>query len=345
MRFTLHTPCDGAGCEPYLLAEGTFDLDTPGRFSEALQSLQWRRVNPKVQFNSPGGNLQAGLQLGRLIREAGLDTYVGGPYLEFVRMGEPPLVLAQRGICFSACAYAFLGGVSRTLGEPGRLGLHQFAGSTGNIGDSGTQFMMTELAAYLDEMGVDRRFQDFAATTTPEKIKILPLAQARELNVDNQDPPKAAWRLEATGDGGLVASLSQRVAGQDAEFVMQVLREDRRLAGRIRYRVRQTRLSPEDLAEEFTVRGGPDLVFRSVGQPEGGRQPASERIVVGDGWRRTEDGAFQTSFTVDADLATLLTGSSEVEFAALSGSRVVALAPRVRFSSQGLANALRAIER
>jgi hypothetical protein len=345
MSFTMHTPCEGSACEPYLLAEGTIVIDTPSRFGDALQALQVSRQHPRIYFNSPGGNLQAGLDLGRLIREAGFDTYVGGPYQEFVRMGEAPRTLAQRGVCFSACAYGFLGGVSRSIGPQGKYGLHQFSGAAGEIGDARTQLMMATLAKYLDEMGVDRRFLDFAATTTPEKIKVLPLALARELNVDNQEPPKVGWRIEANADGALVATLSQGVAGRDASFAMQVLREDRRLVGKIRYRVRQTRLPAEDLVEEFTVRGGPDLVFRSLGTPGGPRASAGEQVVVGDGWHSTEDGGFATSFPMDSDLVTLLTGSSEVEFSALPASRVAEVAPRVRLSTQGLANALRALER
>ncbi|MFC3227905.1 hypothetical protein ACFOGJ_11725 [Marinibaculum pumilum] len=58
-----------------------------------------------VQLDSTGGRLAAGLRLQTLIRERGLDTYVG-----------------RR--CLSACTTVFLGGQRRYLAPQGRLGFH-----------------------------------------------------------------------------------------------------------------------------------------------------------------------------------------------------------------------------
>ena len=50
-----------------------------------------------LYLNSPGGNLQAGLEIGRQVRRAGLTT----------------AVQADRHVCDSACTLAFAGGVRR----------------------------------------------------------------------------------------------------------------------------------------------------------------------------------------------------------------------------------------
>jgi hypothetical protein len=339
MRFTLQVPCEG--CEPYLLAEGAIVGDTPERFRDALQVVQMRGQQPRIQFNSRGGNLQSGMRLGRMIREAGLDTYIGGPYLELSRPGEPARVLAPRPVCYSACAYAFLGGVSRSVAEGGSYGLHQFYGAEGDVGDSRTQVMMAELAAYLDEMGVERRFLDLAATTAPETITRLSPGTARQLNVDNQEPPRGAWRIAATDQGQVVASVTQQAAGRDALVVMELRREDRRLVGSLRYRIRQGWLSEEELAEEFTVRGVPELRFRDVNAAPG--TPAL--TVVADGWAREEGGWFVAGFIADPALTELLASAVEVEFSALPGSRFPAVAPRARLSTGGFTGALKALER
>lgn len=339
MRFTLHVPCEG--CEPYLLAEGAIVPDTTERFRETLQLLQLRGQQPRVQFHSRGGSLQAGTRLGRMIREAGLDTYIGGPYLEQLRLGEPPRVLVKQPVCHSACAYAFLGGVSRAVAEGGSYGLHQFYGAEGDVGDSRTQVMMTALAAYLDEMGVERRFLDLAATTSPDRVTRLSPATARELNVDNQEPPQGSWRLAATDQGQLVASVTQQAAGRDALLMLELRREDRRLAGTLRYRIRQNLVPEQELEQEFTVRGVPELRFRDAGAPPG----TAALTVVGDGWRRAEDGWFATGFIADPALTGLLASAAEVEVSALPGSRVPAIAPRARISTRGFASAFKALER
>jgi len=336
MQFTLHTPCEG--CEPYLLARGAIQPDTPRSFSDSWQMLQVRQQYPKIYFHSPGGNLEGALALGRLIRAAGLDTHVGGPYLEAQGIGQPPEILVQRAACVSACAYAFLGGVSRSLGEKGLLGLHQFFSRDGDIGDSPTQVMMTVLGGYLDQMGVDRRFLDFAATTVPDQIKALPLALARELNVDNQAPARDPWRLEAGPGGELVASVSQRVPGRGAEFVLRLWSSGRSLNGEARWRPGQIRMGEAELTEEFTVRGSPNLGFRP---PEG----KSGVTVVSEGWRRGDDGWFVAAFDPGPDLLSLLEKAPELEFSALGNSETPDVAPRVRFSTQGFSNALRALER
>lgn len=339
MSFTLHTPCEG--CEPYVLAEGAITAATPDRFRELLQLLQARGQAARLQFNSRGGNLQAGLQLGRQIREAGLDTYLGGPYVEQSRLGDPPRVLVQAPVCFSACAYALLGGVSRTVADGGYYGLHQFFGAEGEVGDSRTQVMMATLAAYLDEMGVERRFLDLAATTSPDRVTRLSPGVAREMNVDNQEPPRGQWSLAATEQGQLVASVTQPVAGREAVVVLELRREDRRLAGSVRYRIRQGWLSDEELAREFTVRGVPELRFRDVDAPPG----APALTVVSDGWQSVEGGWFVTGFVADAALTGLLSAATEVEFSALPGSSIPALAPRARLSTRGFSGALKALER
>ncbi len=338
MDFTLHQPCESGACELYLLARGAIDPDTPGRFQETWQFLRARQQFPKIYFHSPGGNLQAALELGRLIRAAGLDTHVGGPYLEGNGIGQPPRVLVPRAACVSACAYAFLGGVSRSLGENALFGLHQFFARDGDIGDSPTQIMMAMLGAYLDEMGVDRRFLDFAATTVPDQIKSLPPPLARDFNVDNQRPPQSPWGLEAGPNGDLIASVAQRVPGRDAEFLLRVWSSGRRLAGEARWRARQDRLSEAELTEEFTVRGSPNLVFRAPSAGDG-------VTVVSEGWRGSEDGWFVAAFDPGPDFLTLLEKTDEVEFSALANSEIPEISPKVRFSTRGFVNARRALER
>jgi len=146
MTFRAYQECSGNGCPYFVLAQGVITPTSPRAFQQFLSSEKYQ---PVVYFDSPGGGLSAALELGRLIRARGLDTYVGGPYEAFEGFAGPAReinrTLTQRGICFSACAYAFLGGVSREIHEGGSFGVHQFYSGGRPLGDATTQVAMTTL--------------------------------------------------------------------------------------------------------------------------------------------------------------------------------------------------------
>jgi hypothetical protein len=72
-----------------------------------------------LYFDSPGGNLLEGLALGRLVRKLGFWTDIGR------RRGETNETAG--GICLSACAYAYLGGVYRFHRDDSKYGVHRFS--------------------------------------------------------------------------------------------------------------------------------------------------------------------------------------------------------------------------
>ena len=83
---------------------GVFEVGDEVRFQSFLQ--QPRPAPVRVVFlNSPGGNLKAGLDIGRMVRRAGLVTAVH----------------ADRSVCDSACTLAFAGGVRRHYVNGGRV--------------------------------------------------------------------------------------------------------------------------------------------------------------------------------------------------------------------------------
>jgi len=177
-------------CQNVLLAVGQIDKDTPAQFSAAASKLP---QGTWVALSSPGGSLVGGLRLGLLIREMGFNTTISSTDY------SPPN-------CFSACAYAFLGGTSRHLSEGSKYGLHQFKGTEKALGDGESQKISATIANYLDRMGVDRHLLDYAQVTASDKVAVLTLAQAKLMKVDNTgQSPFPRWRLEATSSGQLIA--------------------------------------------------------------------------------------------------------------------------------------------
>lgn len=89
----------------FLYLTGDFELGLTRNLAALLDE------NPGVQgivLSSDGGYVAEGRGVARLIQRRGLDTYV-------------------LGVCKSACATAFIGGMTRTLGEGGKLGFHQYS--------------------------------------------------------------------------------------------------------------------------------------------------------------------------------------------------------------------------
>ena len=82
---------------------GSFSWAVPQNFQAMLAAAAQVRV---IRLESPGGHIQAAVQVAAIIRARGLDTYVGR-------------------FCASACTLPFLAGRHRWVGPDGRLGFHQ----------------------------------------------------------------------------------------------------------------------------------------------------------------------------------------------------------------------------
>jgi len=128
-----------AGCEPlcteWIFAEGEITSRSDDRFREVLKSLGKRRL--PVVINSPGGDIDAAMTIGRMIRKRKVDVLVGTT--EFI--GCQPLekdckVNRGRGanyfgrpfinaMCNSACPLVLAGGVHRYAAPSAFVGVHQ----------------------------------------------------------------------------------------------------------------------------------------------------------------------------------------------------------------------------
>lgn len=164
----------------WVAAEGVITRDTPAAFEKFLRSYDASITNV-IEFHSPGGNLAAGLELGRLIRKAKYRTRIGRSIsLE----GVMDVYVYKNPICASACAYAFLGGVDRSFDEAAVYGLHRFGIEGKKIEGDAAQILTSKLAGYLEEMGVDQRVLQLASSADFQKELIpIPVTLAKELRI------------------------------------------------------------------------------------------------------------------------------------------------------------------
>ena len=139
MRFVV-VRSSAPGCEPncpeWISAEGTIEASTPTLLKRTLKTLGDRKL--PIVVNSPGGNVEAALQLGRMIRKAKLDIGVGAtmfygcePQMKNCRANDGKgadyfgFTYAMGAMCNSACPLMFAGGVRRVVGDWAYLGVHQ----------------------------------------------------------------------------------------------------------------------------------------------------------------------------------------------------------------------------
>lgn len=205
MRFEIFQPCSGSApfCAPRVLARGVIQLDSAERLAKFLAreaALDKYFANPTIVFDSPGGSLVGGMALGRLIRSRKLDTSLAPKYTEErLDKGRPEgyrvRLVAKDVVCASACSLAFIGGSARALEEGAMLGVHQFSSTTGAMDESASQVTVTALAAYVTEMGVDRRMIDLASVTSSKDIFWIKASDARKLRIDNTVAPLNEWEV------------------------------------------------------------------------------------------------------------------------------------------------------
>ena len=233
MTFSVFWPCMGNAsfCSPRILATGVIERNSHSKLSAFLsdpaRAKDFLPQKPDICFNSPGGNLQGGLDLGRLIRRRGLSTCLESDYARVVKGFDEPQVFVTNVVCASSCAFAMLGGVNRffDMSEDDRVyGVHQFYSSNGSIGDSATQVTVVLLAQYLENMGISRALLDTASLVPPNEIYWLRPQQLVEYEIDNMTTINSPWALNALDDGTVVASVSQNKAGAQSRVTLSILK-------------------------------------------------------------------------------------------------------------------------
>ncbi len=136
-------------------AQGEITTDTGTAFADFLKA---NPVKPgtTLYFDSPGGDVGSGIELGQAIRKAGLDTAVAIP--------AAGTVATQPAMCASACTLAFLGGEERTVAAKSRFGVHRFEldSDVKNVAKK-TQKVAGILVDYIGDMGASPEMFAYAA--------------------------------------------------------------------------------------------------------------------------------------------------------------------------------------
>ena len=204
-----------ADCPEFIAAQGVVQTDSHRRFKTLLAGLQGRKL--PVVINSPGGDVDAAMQMGRSIREAGLDVAVGRTVAVEGRPGRT--VVIDGTICSSACTLILAGGLRRYAPPQARLGVHQMARSeterviertyrrSAEQGDVVSERVISQRTRPLDAppevankgvpehlaaLGIGRGFTDLTLATPHDKIRVLTPAERLATGIVTQDADPGA---------------------------------------------------------------------------------------------------------------------------------------------------------
>jgi hypothetical protein len=149
--------------------------------------------NAVVVFSSPGGDLLAGLGIGKTIRLKEFFTAV-----------------EDDAECASACGLAWLGGIKRFAHPNARIGFHAaYIESNGKATETGSGNAL--VGAYLNQLALPQSAVIFLTSAPPHDMQWLPLNEASAYGIDLEVLGPATQT--ATGDEIISALSGHTVEG------------------------------------------------------------------------------------------------------------------------------------
>ncbi|MBY2915996.1 hypothetical protein [Rhizobium leguminosarum] len=173
-----------------------------------------------VFLNSEGGDLKAGIEIGRAIRLRGFAT------------ATPPGTL-----CASACALTWLAGSPRFLQPESNIGFHAaYRVVDGKASESGVANAL--VGAYLNQLGLSETAIAYVTSAPPEGIAWLTAAKAQTVGItydaideDGPDPASEAGKTFPHDPMGTVTAFYSALAAADGETASALVIPEKRGQG------------------------------------------------------------------------------------------------------------------
>jgi uncharacterized protein YecT (DUF1311 family) len=211
---------------------------TPASVSDFRKAL--RAVDVKTLFLlSPGGNVQAGLELSAILNDRRISTVI------------PP-----NQDCASACAFLFVAGEKRRA--YGRLGVHQFTsnGASGS-GEASAQQVTAEIIDYLKEYKVPPQFLVRMLETPPDQIYWFDVVELRSHGIETLSTfPRELERFSAVPELSEQIVVNTPVATQPAPQPQTAVTPTPQVSGAVRPSFDCTKAGN---ATEFAICGNAEI--------------------------------------------------------------------------------------
>jgi len=168
---TISVQSAGSDKPAVVVVQGTLGASDGERFFTKIAPL----ATAMVRFQSNGGSVVTGIQIGEMIRLKDFHTLV-----------------PTGARCASACALAWLGGTHRFMGPGARIGLHAASDpKSGQVTGVGNAL----LGAYLHRVGLPYSAVIYVVQARPDSVIWLSFADARRLGIEVTLLNSAAGKL------------------------------------------------------------------------------------------------------------------------------------------------------
>lgn len=161
-----------------------------GLTDDLLTVMKASRRIKTIHLNSDGGRVAEGLRLNKVIRDAGLNTYVSDK-------------------CASACTIAFAGGVERWIGEYAKLGFH--ASAAPGFSSVGSATGDEIQSAVLVRSGFDKAFVDKALATPNDDLWVPELAELQAAGVVTHVSDGSQFAISGQGGHATKEEFAERI--------------------------------------------------------------------------------------------------------------------------------------
>lgn len=157
-----------------------------------------------VYIDSNGGDVEAAMAIGRLIRSAWFSTSVGQCLLDHSE-ATPFMIPRKRipGKCLSASTLLYLGGRLRYFFPGSHFGVHQFSLKNPKPSETDhSQVLAAKIARYVEEMGVSSEFLELSASTPGTHMGFVDEERLKQLGVLTGGETDVEWTIQS-GEGTL----------------------------------------------------------------------------------------------------------------------------------------------
>jgi hypothetical protein len=195
------SPLDGDPAHALVAVEGDLEVGDHGKFRTQVGRL----TKAVVVLNSRGGNLLAGIEIGKTIRLKSFATAV----LDGLQ-------------CASACAFAWLGGSPRFMERGAQIGFHAaYIEKAGRASESGVANAL--VGSYLAQIGLSENAVVYLTQAAPNEMTWLNLRDAEKIGIDvipweSLQPPSKSTQ----SPGALRESRGEDLATRARSFVTAI---------------------------------------------------------------------------------------------------------------------------
>ena len=148
------------------------DLDSAVVMERLIKSGQQKLVDNTLWLGSGGGDIDVGMDLGRLLRKLGIFTFVD-----------------KSDKCLSACVFAFMGGERRSVA--GQLGIHRpYFPYTQDVPDRAARFrhLAKTVRDFVDEMDFPVSLYEAVMLVPPESMQVVSAGDLKRFYLEGISP-------------------------------------------------------------------------------------------------------------------------------------------------------------